>query len=186
MPTPLESTYLRDATREFRRLKKLADDAVAQASGKDFFRAPDPESNSIALIVKHIAGNLRSRWTDFLTADGEKPGRRRDQEFALTEEETREALIERWEQGWSLVFDTMENLTPADLDKTVLIRAEPHSVLKAVQRQLVHNAYHIGQIVFLAKHCRFSGWKTLSIPRGETEQFNTKMRERFREGKDVR
>jgi hypothetical protein len=186
MPNPLESNYLQDASREFRRLKKLADDAVAQVSDKDFFHALDPESNSIALIVKHIAGNLHSRWTDFLTADGEKPDRRRDLEFDLAEAETRAALTERWEQGWSLVFDTTESLTPADLGRTVLIRAEPHSVLKAIQRQLIHNAYHIGQIVFLAKHCRSSGWKTLSIPRGETERFNARMLERFRERKDVR
>jgi hypothetical protein len=186
MPNPLESTYLLDATREFRRLKKLADDAIAQVSGTDFFQTPDPESNSIALIVKHIAGNLRSRWTDFLTADGEKPDRLRDQEFDLTESETREALTEQWEQGWRLVFETMESLTAADLERTVLIRAEPHTVLKAIQRQLIHNAYHVGQIVFLAKHCRSSEWKTLSIPRGQTEQFNARMRERFQERKGVK
>jgi hypothetical protein len=179
MPNPLEGIYLEDATREFHRLKKLADDAMAQVRDPDFFRAPDPESNSIALIVKHIAGNLRSRWTDFLTTDGEKPDRHRDEEFEVRDTETREALSERWERGWSLVFDTMESLTAADLDTTVLIRAEPHTVLKAIQRQLTHAAYHVGQIVFLSKHCRSSGWETLSISRGQTEEFNVKMRERF-------
>ncbi len=186
MPNLLEASYLEDATREFRRLKKLADDAMAQVADPDFFRALDPESNSIALIVKHIAGNLRSRWTDFLTTDGEKPARHRDQEFKATDTETREALTERWERGWSLVFDTMESLTPADLETTVLIRAERHTVFKAIQRQLTHTAYHVGQIVFLAKHCRSSGWQALSIPRGKTEEFNARMRERFGEEKDFK
>ena len=185
MSNPLEADYLTDAGHEFQRLKKLADKSIAQVSDEDFFRRPDPESNSIALIVKHIAGNLRSRWTDFLTTDGEKADRHRDQEFELAEEEPREALLHRWEQSWTQVFETIERLTPADLERTVLIRAEPHTVLKAIQRQLTHNAYHVGQIVFLAKHCQSSAWKTLSIPRGETEEFNTKMRKRFQIEKDA-
>jgi len=184
MTTSLATTYLEDAAREFRRLKKLSEDAVAQVSDEDFFRAPDPESNSIAVIMKHISGNLRSRWTDFLTTDGEKPDRRRDQEFERAEAETRKTLAESWEQGWSLVFDTMEELTPADLDKTVFIRGEPHTVLKAIQRQLTHNAYHVGQIVFLAKHCRSTDWNTLSIARGKTQEFNAKMRRRFSSGEN--
>ena len=176
----LQEAYLAGAAHEFRRLKKLADDALAQVSDADFLRRPDAASNSVALIVKHVAGNLRSRWTDFLTTDGEKPDRHREQEFEIAGEDTREALRNRWEQGWTRVFETMESLTPADLEKTVLIRSEPHSVLEAIQRQLTHNAYHVGQIVFLAKHLRFGEWKTLSIPRGKTEEFNARMRERFR------
>ena len=179
MAETLEEAYLAGAAREFRRLKKLADDAVAQVSDADFFRRPDAASNSVALIVKHVAGNLRSRWTDFLTTDGEKPDRHRDQEFEIAGEDTREALLHRWEEGWRRVFETMENLAPADLEKPVLIRSEPHSVFEAIQRQLTHNAYHVGQIVFLAKHLRAGEWTTLSIPRGKTQEFNARMRERF-------
>ena len=180
MTQGLEDTYLAEATEQFRHLKKIADTAIAQVPDDDFFRAPDSESNSIALIVKHIAGNLRSRWTDFLTTDGEKPDRHRDREFETTDDDSREALLKQWESGWALVFETMVGLTPADLGKTVLIREEPHSVLKAIQRQLTHNAYHVGQIVFLAKQLRSADWQTISIPRGKTEEFNAKMRERFR------
>jgi len=185
MPHTLGQDYLDEAGRGFRHLKKLADKAIAQVSDEDFFQAPDPESNSIALIVKHIAGNLRSRWADFLTTDGEKTDRHRDQEFEIADTETRTAIVDDWEQGWSLVFETMASLTPADLEKTVFIRAEPHTVLKAIQRQLTHNAYHVGQIVFLAKHCRSVNWKTLSIPRGKTEEFNAKMRARFQPEKNA-
>lgn len=179
MAERLEDTYLAEATEQFRYLKKMADKAIAQVPADDFFRTPDAESNSVALIVKHIAGNLRSRWTDFLTTDGEKPDRHRDQEFETADQDSQEALLKQWETGWSLVFETMESLTPADLEKIVLIREEPHSVLKAIQRQLTHNAYHVGQIVFLAKQLRSADWRTLSIPRGKTEEFNAKMRERF-------
>jgi uncharacterized damage-inducible protein DinB len=180
MAERLEDTYLGEATQQFRHLKEMADGAIAQVPAEDFFRTSDAESNSVALIVKHIAGNLRSRWTDFLTSDGEKPNRHRDQEFEATGHDSHAALLEQWEAGWSLVFETMGSLVPADLKKTVLIREGPHSVLKAIQRQLTHNAYHVGQIVFLAKQLRSADWKTLSIPRGKTEQFNAKMRERFR------
>ena len=144
MAETLEQAYLTGAAWEFRRLKKLADDAVDQVSDTDFFHRPDASSNSVALIVKHVAGNLRSRWTDFLTADGEKPDRHRDQEFEIAAGDTREALLHRWEEGWRRVFGTLESLTSADLEKTVFIRSEPHSVLEAIQRQLAHNAYHAG------------------------------------------
>lgn len=184
MAETFEEAYLAGAAREFRRLKKLADDALAQISGADFFHRPDAASNSAALIVKHVAGNLRSRWTDFLTTDGEKPDRQRDQEFEIAGEDTREALLHRWEEGWKRVFETMESLATADLAKTVFIRGEPHTVLEAIQRQLAHNAYHAGQIVFLAKHLRSGEWKTLSIPRGKTEEFNARMRQRFRSARD--
>jgi uncharacterized damage-inducible protein DinB len=180
MAERLEDTYLAEATEQFRHLKRMADKAIAQIPADAFLHAPDAESNSVALIVKHIAGNLRSRWTDFLTTDGEKPDRHRDQEFETTDHDSHEVLLKQWETGWSLVFETMESLAPADLEKTVLIREEPHSVLKAIQRQLTHNAYHVGQIVFLAKQLRSADWKTLTIPRGKTEEFNAKMRERFR------
>ena len=183
MAETLEEAYLAGAEREFRRLKKLADDALAQISDAEFFLRPDASSNSAALIVKHVAGNLRSRWTDFLTTDGEKPDRRRDQEFEIAAEDTREALLHRWEQGWRRVFETLESLAPADLERTVFIRSEPHSVLEAIQRQLTHNAYHAGQVVFLAKRLRAGEWKTLSIPRGKTEEFNARMRDRFRGAK---
>lgn len=181
MAEGLEGRYLAEAAQQFRHLKKMADKAIAQVPADDFFRAPDAESNSIALIVKHIAGNLRSRWTDFLTTDGEKPDRHRDQEFETTDNDSQEALLKQWEAGWLLVFETMQSLAPADLEKTILIRDEPHSVLKAIQRQLTHNAYHVGQIVFLAKQLRSAEWTTLTIPRGKTEEFNAKMRERFQE-----
>ncbi len=183
MAETLEQAYLAGAAYEFRRLKKLADDALAQISEAEFFHRTDASSNSVALIVKHVAGNLRSRWTDFRTADGEKPDRRRDQEFEIAAGDTREALLHRWEEGWLQVFETMDSLAPADLEKTVLIRSEPHSVLEAIQRQLTHNAYHAGQIVFLAKHLRAGEWKTLSIPQGKTEEFNARMQERFRAAK---
>ena len=179
MEDPLAQSYLTDATREFQRLKSLADKSIAQVANDDFFRTPDAESNSIAIIVRHIAGNLRSRWTDFLTSDGEKPDRHRDQEFEVGDDDTRASILDTWEQGWRLLFDAMESLTPADLRKTILIRAEPHTVLKAIQRQLTHQAYHIGQIVFLAKHFQSAGWQTLSIPRGGSEKFNESMRKRF-------
>ncbi len=171
MQHPLAHPYLTDATAEFRRLKSLADQSITQIT--------DDESNSIAVIVKHIAGNLRSRWTDFLTSDGEKPGRHRDQEFEIQDDENQSSLLDSWEQGWRLLFGAMEALTPSDLGKTVLIRSEPHTVLKAIQRQLTHQAYHIGQIVFLAKHIRSADWRTLSISRGKTEEFNAEMHRRF-------
>jgi hypothetical protein len=167
----LAEHYLKDAVRVFRGQKKLADGAAAQVSDEEFFRAIDAESNSIALIMKHMAGNMRSRWTDFLTSDGEKPDRRRDSEF-LVEGEDRAAILERWEAGWRTVFDTLESLGPEDIDRPVTIRGEPHTVVEAVNRQLSHYGQHTGQIVFLAKHLKSSEWKTLSIARGKSEDFN--------------
>ena len=179
MQHPLAHSYLTDAAAEFHHLKSLADQSIAQITDNDFFRSLDDESNSIAVIVKHIAGNLRSRWTDFLTSDGEKPDRHRDQEFEIKDDENQASLLDAWERGWRLLFDAMAALTPSDLGKTVLVRGEPHTVLKAIQRQLTHQAYHIGQIVFLAKHVRSTDWRMLSIPRGKTEEFNAEMRRRF-------
>lgn len=183
MQEPLAESYLTDAVVEFHRLKSLADQSIAQVSNDGFFRAPDAESNSIAIIVKHIAGNLRSRWTDLLTSDGERPDRRRDQEFEVGGGETQASILDAWEAGWRLLFEAMDSLTPGDLETTILIRAEPHTVLKAIQRQLTHQAYHIGQIVFLAKHLQSADWQPLSIPRRESEEFNAEMLRRFDDAK---
>jgi Protein of unknown function (DUF1572) len=169
---PLARHYLDDALGEFRKLKSFADKAVAQVSEEDWFRQLDPESNSIAIVMKHILGNMRSRWTDFLTTDGEKPDRDRDTEFELGGADTKERLLERWESGWRLLFDAISPLTAEDLQRTVTIRGEPHTVLQAINRQLTHYAGHVGQIVYLAKHFAGERWKTLSIPRGKSRQFD--------------
>ncbi len=176
MDDAFRQQYLDDTLDRFRSVKKQADSALGQLSDDDFFRQIDAESNSAAQIVKHIAGNLRSRWTDFLTADGEKADRLRDNEFVIGEADMRAALLERWERGWSLLFDTLGALAPADLDRTVVIRGEPHTIVGALSRQLAHQSFHIGQITYLAKHFGGADWKTLSIPRGKSEEFNEKMR----------
>src|SRR3989449_667551 len=144
--------YLEDALNEFRRLKKSADKPMAQVSDAEFFRKLRAEENSIALIVKHIAGNLGSRWEEFLTTDGEKPERKRDSEFEIELDDTRGSLIERWEHGWAILFRELEPLRGEDLLRTVLIRSEPYTVVRAINRQLTHYGEHVGQIVFLAKH----------------------------------
>ena len=167
--------YLQVAVSEFRKLKILAEKALAQVADADFFVALDSESNSIAVIMKHMAGNMRSRWTDFLTSDGEKPDRNRDSEFVIEPGDTRKSILERWEAGWRYVFGALEPLTSGDLERTVSIRGKPHSVLEAIQRQLTHYAYHVGQIVFLAKHFAAEKWQTLSVPRGKSEAFNASM-----------
>ena len=172
------AAYLEDAVRQFHGQKKLAESALAQVSDEDFFRTLDPESNSVALIVKHLAGNMRSRWMDFLTSDGEKPDRRRDSEFEKESGDSRADLMRRWNEGWQFTFGAVEALVPADLNRSVVIRGETHSVLKAINRQLTHYAHHIGQIVFLAKHLAGPRWKTLSIPRGKSEEVNAALRRR--------
>jgi hypothetical protein len=161
----VDQAYLDDVTSQFRKLKKLADDAIAQVSDDQLFVALDPESNSLAVIMKHMAGNLRSRFTDFLTTDGEKPDRNRDGEFETSGAPTRAATLADWEKGWRRLFDTLATLAPDDLLRDVFIRGERHSVLQALDRQMTHHAYHVGQIVFLAKHFRSHDWRTLSIPR---------------------
>ncbi len=168
--------YLEDIRRQFHGQKKLAEKAMAQVDDAQFFAMLDSESNSIALVVKHIAGNLRSRWTDFYSSDGEKPDRHRDTEFEAGQEDTRPALMERWESGWGVLFEVVDSMKPEDLTRTVTIRDEPHSVVKALNRQLAHYAYHVGQIVFLAKHFAAGRWQSLSIPRGQSETFNTQKR----------
>lgn len=172
----LAEHYLEDAVEAFRGLKRLADKAIEQINDEEFFRAIDPESNSIALIMKHMYGNMRSRWTDFLTTDGEKPDRRRDSEF-IVEGEDRRAVLERWEAGWRIVFDALAPLKGEDLMREITIRREPHTVVKAINRQISHYGQHVGQIVFLAKHLKSSDWKTLSIARGQSEAFNMKKEE---------
>jgi len=167
--------FIDEVFRSLRGHKRLADTAIAQLSDEQFFAVPDPESNSVAIIVKHLAGNMRSRFTDFLTSDGEKPDRNRDREFVMDNDAGRKELLSSWEQNWQLVFDTLNSLQPEDMERTVTIRGEPHSVLRAIHRQVAHYAYHIGQIVFLAKHWKGAEWKTLSVPKGQSEQFNAKM-----------
>jgi hypothetical protein len=176
MADTLGAHYIENALEEFRGMKALADKSAAQVSDEEFFRAIDPESNSIAVIMKHMSGNMRSRWTDFLDSDGEKPDRHRDTEFEL-ETEDRRAIEERWEAGWRLVFDAIEPLKTEDLMRKVTIRREPHTIVEAVNRQLAHYGEHVGQIIFLAKHLKSSSWKTLSVPRGQSAAFNKKMEE---------
>jgi hypothetical protein len=149
----------------------MGEAAMAQLQDADFFVTLDPESNSVAILVKHLAGNMRSRFTDFLITDGEKPDRFRDQEFELTPATTRGDIMRWWEEGWARVLGAIESLKPEDVMRTVTIRGEPHTVLQAINRQIAHYAQHIGQIVFLAKHLRSSEWQTLSIPRGKSEEF---------------
>jgi len=163
--------YLEEARRQLRGHKRMGEGAMAQLRDEDFFVTLDPEANSVAILVKHLAGNMRSRFTDFLTSDGEKPDRFRDQEFELTSATTRAEVMKWWENGWTCVFAAIDPLQPEDVMRTVTIRGEPHTVLQAVNRQIAHYAQHIGQIVFLAKHLRSSEWKTLSIPRGKSEEF---------------
>jgi len=165
--------YLNESFRGFRGYKRLAEGGMAQLGDQDFFHTPDPESNSVALIVKHITGNLRSRWKDFLTSDGEKPDRNRDQEFVLGAGDTRDELMRRWEESWEIVFSSLQSLTPEDvIARTVYIRGDAHTVLQATNRSLAHTAYHVGQILYLGKHLRGSEWSSLSIPRGKSAEFN--------------
>ena len=175
MTSDLASQYLDEIRRQFRGHKRLAEGAISQLRDKELFVALDAESNSIAVIIKHLAGNMRSRFTDFLTTDGEKPDRHRDQEFEMYAGATRTEVMRWWEEGWARVFSAIETLKPEDLMRTVTIRGETHSVLQALNRQVAHYAYHVGQIVFLAKHSRSTEWKSLSVPRGKSEEFNAQM-----------
>jgi hypothetical protein len=174
MALKFTTSYLEDSLAVFRYYKGLAERAMAQVTDEQLVAVLDPEMNSIALIVKHMAGNMRSRWTDFLTSDGEKPDRNRDSEF----EEApvgREAIMALWEQGWQRVFDALEPLSEEDLQRTVMIRGEAHSVMQAINRQVAHYAYHCGQIVLLAKHFKREDWKSLSIARRKSEEFNRRV-----------
>lgn len=163
--------FLADAAREFRKYRSLAEQALAQAPKDRWTRRLDPGSNSLATLVRHMSGNLRSRWSNFLTTDGEKPDRQRDLEFEDAASDDPATLRARWDAAWDGLFDTIDSLRPADLDRTVTIRGEPHTVMQAMQRQLTHYAYHVGQIVFVAKHFAGAEWHSLSIPRGRSKDF---------------
>jgi len=165
--------YLDEARRQMRGHKRMGESAMAQLRDEDFLVTLDPESNSVAILVKHLAGNMRSRFTDLLTSDGEKPDRFRDREFEVTPATTRADVMKWWEEGWARVFAAIDPLTPEDVMRMVTIRGEPHTALQAINRQIAHYAQHIGQIVLLAKHLRSSEWQTLSIPRGKSEEYKT-------------
>jgi uncharacterized damage-inducible protein DinB len=169
--TDVARHYIEEARRQMRGNKRLAEGAIAQLDEDQLFATLDAESNSVAIIIKHLAGNMHSRFTDFLTSDGEKPDRFRDREFELNSATTRAEVLRWWEEGWAQVLTVLDALKPEDVMRTVTIRGEPHTVLQALNRQVAHYAYHIGQIVFLAKHLRSNQWKTLSIPRGRSEEF---------------
>ena len=165
MDDALRAEYLRDSAATFRKYRELADQSLARVTDAQFFAVLDAESNSLAVLVKHVAGNLLSRWTDLLTSDGEKPWRGGDAEFEIAPGDTRAALMERWEAGWSCALGALDALAPADLDRVIHIRGEPHTMVQAINRQLTHAAYHAGQIILLAKHFQSDAWQSLSIPR---------------------
>jgi len=179
MSHQLTTSYVKDSTDLFRYYKKLAERAMEQCPDEGLFETLDTESNSIAIVVKHMAGNMRSRWSDFLTTDGEKPDRHRDTEFEEPPKTLAE-LMALWEQGWRYLFDALAQLTDADLVRTVTIRTEPHSVMQAINRQLAHYSYHVGQIAYLAKHfaARSGKWSPLTVPRNKSAEFNTKVASR--------
>lgn len=178
----LAAHYLDEIMRQLRGCKRFGEAAMAQLQDQDLFITIDPESNSVAILVKHLAGNMRSRFTDFLTSDGEKLDRNRDKEFEIGPGTTRADLLRWWEEGWDRVFSEVVALKPEDLTRTVVIRAEPHTVLQALNRALAHYASHVAQIVFLAKHLRSRQWQSLSVPRGKSEEVNARMRKKFEKG----
>jgi hypothetical protein len=172
MNESLATHYLEDSLASLRAYKKLAEKALNQLNDEEFFITLDEEGNSVAVIMKHMAGNMLSRWTDFLTSDGEKPNRNRDMEFVIESDNSKAALLDYWQRGWQCVFAALEPLRGDDLGKKVMIRGEEHTVIQAINRQLMHYANHIGQIVFLAKHFRSTEWKSLSVPRNRSAEFN--------------
>jgi Protein of unknown function (DUF1572) len=174
MPIKFTTSYVEDSVAIFRQYKALGDRAMAQITDEQLFLSLDEEANSIAIIIKHLAGNMRSRWVDFLTTDGEKPTRNRDSEF-IDPPTTRKALLEEWESGWAVLFAALEPLTDADLSRTVLIRGEAHSVMQAINRQIAHYAQHLGQIVLLAKHYAGRQWQSLSVPKNQSAEFNRRV-----------
>src|SRR6266852_5491749 len=182
----LAQHYLADAIKTFRDYKKLAERAFAQISDEDFFKTIDEESNSIAVNIKHMAGNMLSRWTEFLTTDGEKPERNRDIEFVMLPGTTRDDMIAYWKKGWQCVFAAVEPLGSDDLMRTVAIRGQDHTVIQAINRQLAHYAYHTGQIVFLAKHFKSSDWQSLSVPRNRSAEFNAHLEKKMKETESPR
>ncbi|MGD0297375.1 MAG: DUF1572 domain-containing protein [Bryobacteraceae bacterium] len=174
MALKFTNSYLEDSLAVFRYYKNLAERAMAQVTDEQLVAVLDNEMNSISQIVKHMAGNMRSRWTDFLTSDGEKPDRNRDSEFE-DPPATRAALLALWEEGWGYLFGALEPLSEQDLQRTVTIRGEAHSVMQAINRQVAHYSYHCGQIVLLAKHFKHSEWQSLSVPRGQSAGFNRRV-----------
>jgi hypothetical protein len=176
MALEFTTSYIKDSTAVFLQYKKLAERAMEQVSDEALYTVLDHESNSIAVVVKHVGGNLRSRWTDFLTSDGEKPDRNRDSEFEAPPA-TRAELIAFWDSGWQRLLDTLESLTDGDLGRTIRIRGEAHSVMQAINRSITHIAYHVGQITCLAKHLAASHWKPLTVPRGMSAEFNARVGE---------
>src|SRR6267142_4300024 len=181
MNESLTTHYLEDSIASLRAYKKLAEKALDQLNEDEFFITLDEEGNSVAVIMKHMAGNMLSRWTDFLTTDGEKPERNRDIEFVMLPGATRDDMIAYWEKGWQCVFDTVEPLGPDDLMRTVAIRGQDHTVIQAINRQLAHYAYHTGQIVFLAKHFKSSDWQSLSVPRNRSAELNAHLEQKMKE-----
>lgn len=175
MALEFTTSYVTDSVAIFRQYKKLAEAALAQVSDDQMQTVLDPESNCLAVIVKHMAGNMRSRWTDFLTSDGEKLDRNRDSEFEEPPT-TRAEIMQLWEDGWNRLFTSLELLSDGDLSRIITIRGEAHSVMQAINRQVAHYAYHCGQIVFLAKHLQSGSWKCLSVPRKQSEEFNQRVR----------
>jgi hypothetical protein len=178
----LGAHFLEDALKSFRDYKKLAEGALAQLDDAEFFRAIDDESNTIAVNMKHVAGNMLSRWTDFLTTDGEKANRERDMEFVMLPETTRADMVAYWERGWRCLFAAVEPLTADDLMRIVKIRGQDHTVVQAINRQIAHYAYHVGQIVYLAKHFKSSNWQTLSVPKNRSAEFNKYLEEKVKSG----
>ena len=174
MALEFTTSCLKDSVDLLRFYKKLGDRAMAQVYDAALFATIDAESNSIAIIVKHLAGNMRSRWTDFLASDGEKPDRDRDSEFEAPPK-TRDELLALWETGWQLAFDALAPLTDADLSRAAYIRGEAHSVMQTIHRQVAHYSYHIGQIVYLAKHFAGPDWNALTIPRRKSAEYNAKV-----------
>ncbi len=177
MSESITQHYLQDALSSFRGYKKLAEKAFDQLKEEEFFATLDEESNSVAVIMKHMAGNMLSRWTDFLHSDGEKPDRNRDMEFVIEPQTSKGDLLAYWERGWQCVFAALEPLRPEDFERKVSIRGQEHSIIQAIDRQMTHYAYHIGQIVFLAKHFRSAEWQSLSIPRNRSAEFNRYLNE---------
>ena len=173
----IASHYLEEAVRQFRGHKRMAESAMSQLRDDDFFVTLDPESNSVAILVKHLAGNMRSRFTGFLTSDGEKPDRFRDREFEMAGDTTRAEVMKWWEEGWGCVFAALDQLKPEDVMRTVTIRGEPHTALQAINRQIAHYSYHMGEITFLAKHfaAQSGQWTAVTVPRKKSAEFNARV-----------
>lgn len=170
-----EKIYLENVLYEFKAMKETGERAMNQIKDEDFFYQPNRDTNSIAIIIRHLSGNMLSRWTDFLTTDGEKEWRKRDEEFEEVFYTDKDDLMDRWDKGWKCVFDAVGSLTPEDLTKTIYIRKEPHTVIGAINRQLTHYSFHIGQIVYMAKYLARENWNSLSIPKGKSKEFNEKL-----------